>query len=174
MTICTIDFSSNLTQFLRQYIENDSSAEELGRYTLTQFDSEVQFLRFVNQENPHIDCLIFQNSPVLQALLNQLRQQAVFLPAVVLNLSPPESASEGTIPTKFDTQEFVHSKLIYHPAVVELPPEKTGLIEWAIETAISKFIRLLPMDQTACSISPDSISSDLALPASVSLDSVDT
>jgi circadian clock protein KaiA len=144
----------------------------------------VQFLGFVNQENLHIDCLIFQNSPVLQALLNQLRHQAVFLPAVVLNLSLQDPISEGAILTKFDTsQEFAYSKLIYHPAVVELPFEKISLIEWAIETAISKFIQLLPMGQ-ACSISPDSVSPDLvspdsvspdlALPASVPLDSVDT
>lgn len=179
LVICIIDFSGNLTQSVERYIKNDSSAGETNRYTLTQFNSEVQFLSFISQENLHIDCLIFQNSPALQALLNQLRQQAVFLPAVVLNLSLQEPISEGAILTKFDTsQEFAYSSLIYHPAVVELLPEKISLIEWAIETAISKFIQLLPMGQ-ACSISPDSVSPDsvspdLALPASVPLDSVDT
>jgi len=150
LAICITDFSGILTQSLEPYLGKNLSHEKTGRYTLTQLNSEMQFLRFVNQENLHIDCFIFQDSPVLQALLNQLQQQAIFFPTVVLNLDPQASASENAVLTEFNTpQEFETSKLTYHPAVLELPLEQMDQVERAIEVAISKFIQLLPMNQTA-------------------------
>ena len=163
LAICITDFTGILTQSIEQSIKNNSSHEKLDRYTLTQINSEMQFLHFVNQENFYVDCFIFQNSPALQALLNQLQQQAIFFPAVVLNLNSQELDSKDAILTKFDTsQEFASSKLIYHPAVVELPLKKVDRIEQAIESAITRFIQL-PMGRIACSISP--------VPSAGSLDS---
>lgn len=119
----------------------------------------MQLLHLVNQENFHVDHFIFQNSPALKPLPNQLRQQTVFFLAVVLNLNSQEPASKDAILTKFDTsQELVASKLIYPPAVVELSLKKVAQIEEAIESAVTRFIQLLPMGQTACSIPPESLS----------------
>jgi circadian clock protein KaiA len=155
LAICIIDFSGVLAQFLEQYLGKDSCNEETGRYALTQLSSETQFLQFINQENLHIDCFIFQNNPGLQTLLDRLQQQAIFSPAVVLNFNLQPFASEDVILTGFPaSQEFATSKQRYHPAVLELPQEQLSLIKQAIEVAISKFIQLLPMSQTGGSVLP--------------------
>ncbi|MBI4782009.1 MAG: circadian clock protein KaiA [Oscillatoriophycideae cyanobacterium NC_groundwater_1537_Pr4_S-0.65um_50_18] len=127
----------------------------MGRYKLTQISSETQFLQVISQENFHVDCFIFYEASISQKLLDQLQQQAIFFPAVVL--MPKGSASENVpaanTPTAELAADFSPSRWVYHTAMLELPWEQLDQIERAIEAAINKFIQLLPISQIESSAS---------------------
>jgi circadian clock protein KaiA len=148
LAIYIADFSDALAQLLEQYLENGSSQTKMGRYRLTHLSSETQFLQVMSQETIHVDCFIFHEASISQKLLDQLQQQAIFFPALVL--TPKGSASENitaNTPIVELAVDFSPSRWVYHTAMLELPWERLDQIERAIEAAINKFIQLLPISQ---------------------------
>lgn len=97
------------------------SAVEI-RYCCEWFGSVDLLLQHIQQFG-HVDCLVLQATPDLQALLDQLQQQALFFPIVALGLSDA-------------------SELTYHAAITALSEPQISQIGLAIDQAISQFIQL--------------------------------
>ena len=110
-------------------------------YELTQFSTELDFWSFISQGVSHVDCLIFQENPALQPLLNQLQTQAIFFPAIVLKstLQPASCLLPNIEPTQ---AEAASSKFVYHAAMLELSITQLSQIHLAIAQAINRFIDL--------------------------------
>lgn len=154
LAICILYSSDALAQSLEQYLRDSSLAEKLNYYTLTQFTSEEQFLNFIKQNDVHVDCLILQDSPRLQILLDQLRQQAIFFPSVVLNSSQLQPSVADSTKAEFSASHF-----LYHPATLEISITQLSQIVSAIDQAINKFLQLSSVTQsipsTASNESPE-------------------
>ena len=125
-----------------------------GRYTVTQFRSAKQFLDFVQQGVHHVDCLILQDYPNLQTLLTNLQEQALFLPAVIIQSAPVDSGSSLVSEPPLDASKIPSGDVVrlsnysYHGATLSLDASQLDQISVAIDQAISKFIQLSPVPQT--------------------------
>ncbi|WP_225913840.1 circadian clock protein KaiA [Leptolyngbya ohadii] len=116
---------------------NSAAAEEqaLVRYALHAFTDTAELLQFIRSN--HVDCLVLQANPALQSLLNELSQQTVFLPAVIVDV-------ERSL-TDYPAGELRgNRRYSYHAAVQQLSLQQTGQIGLSIDQAISKFIQLSP------------------------------
>ena len=135
LSICILsspDLAQKLSEFLSDVLASDVSL----RYTLNRFSNEAELLQFI-QTNHHIDCLILEEHTHLQQLLEQLQQQALFFPTVVIQLE--ESA------TAVGAEELPSSsQLLYHEAVLYFGPQSLNQIGLWIDQAINKFIQLAP------------------------------
>jgi circadian clock protein KaiA len=143
-SVCILYSSEVLVQFLSQHL-HVAPAEASVSYKLAQFGSETDFLSFIKQENYPVDCLILQESSSLQALLDQLQQQSLFLPAVIVRSPVVETASAAV------------AQFSYHTAVLELAIDQLNQIEAVINRAINEFIQLSPAGSIAQHLSASSI-----------------
>ncbi|MEB3338467.1 MAG: circadian clock protein KaiA [Leptolyngbyaceae bacterium] len=131
------------------------------RYTVQQFQSESEFLQFVDQEKQRIDCLILQNSPTLVQLCYKLRERTILLPAIVLSSELGTEVENLEIAQKSETQgdeggksttETANSIQLpslngpYHAAVVQLSITQLDQLTISIGKAISSFVKLAPSD----------------------------
>lgn len=135
LSICLFYASDRLAQSLSQYLRAIPPGEKIGgRYTLNLFSSTSEFLHFLRQALPPIDCLVLEATPDLQPLLDQLRQQGMLFPAVILP-AYTSSADPYGVSTNAATP-------FYHPGTLLLPTAELSQIGFAIDQAISKFIQL--------------------------------
>ncbi|HEY9663631.1 MAG TPA: circadian clock protein KaiA [Allocoleopsis sp.] len=140
LSICLFYASDRLAQSLSQYLRAIPPGEKIGgRYTFNLFNSTSEFLHFLRQALPPIDCLILEATPDLQPLLDQLRQQGMLFPAVIL---PAYTASAD--PYAVNTNAATP---FYHPGTLLLPTAELNQIGFAIDQAISKFIQLSSIAQ---------------------------
>lgn len=102
---------------------------------LNQFNNEVELLEFI-QTNHHIDCLILEEHSYLQQCLEQLKQQALFFPTVVIHAE--ESATLGA------EKSASQSQFLYHEAVLHFSSQSLNQIGLWVDQAINKFIQLVP------------------------------
>jgi circadian clock protein KaiA len=133
------------------------TANPVGTHYQYEWFNRTELLLQHIQKSSHTDCLVLQaipaspaspslsassglDLPALQVLFDQLRQQALFFPTVVLGLSDA-------------------SPLTYHAAIVGLAESQVSQIGSTIEQAISQFIQLQPL-----ALNPDlTDSSDILL-----------
>lgn len=109
-----------------------------ARYTCTQFGSTKELLHYIRQIG-HVDCLLLEAGPELQSFFDQLQQQTVFFPTVVVELPSlnPEPEVESLNRVKYS----------YHSALIQLPLSQINQVKLAIDQAISKFLQLQPDGQ---------------------------
>lgn len=121
--------AATVAQKLAEALNNAASGEqESVRYALNAFTETAELLYFIRSN--HVDCLILQANPTLQSLLDQLSQQALFLPAVIIQPEPERPLAD---------RQFT-----YHGAVRQLSTQQLGQLGLSIDQAISKFIQLSP------------------------------
>ncbi|MBD3880464.1 circadian clock protein KaiA [Phormidium tenue FACHB-886] len=144
--------SQSLNQYLREEPAESFQAGEARQYILSQFSSEDDFLQFIKQSKLPIDCLIFQEGETLQSFFNQLQEQAIFFPAIILSstLQPVAGLLQTTPSSK-----AVPAKFSYHSAALELSITQLSQIRLAIEQAISRFIELPPLNDANASVVPE-------------------
>lgn len=128
------------------FLRSDEFASSVGelldsaRYTLTYSKSTEEFFAFVENHNP-IDCLVLQMGPELSGLLDKLREQSLFLPAVIvagedLRAGPgPESRYSGE-----NTPE--NRTFLYHVAEVYLSIYQVNQLAQSIDRAVAQFLNL--------------------------------
>lgn len=159
LTICTLLDSETLARSLQHYLSDE-------RYLLTRYQSQAEFFQFVEQEKEILDCLILEDSPDLQLLVNQLYTQETLLPLVVLK--PDSQATENNSPTqpppespennqihenretviteaaKSPTNELTSGEgsFFYHAAAVDVYHSQLSHITHYIDEAIAKFLKL--------------------------------
>lgn len=140
LSICLLYASDKLAQSLSQYLRTVPPGEKIGgRYTLNSFSSASAFLDFLRQSQPPIDCLVLETTPDLQSLLDQLRQQGLLFPAVIV---PTYKSSVNPYAANINA-----APPFYHPGVLLLPTTDLTQIGFTIDQAISKFIQLAPVSQ---------------------------
>lgn len=136
LSICILCISDLLAQALSPHLGEVFSAEyATAHHPYTQFRSAKDLLQHVRQAG-HVDCLILEADPELQGLFDQLQQQAIFFPTVIIE--PPSLNSDSMV------ESFDRSKYSYHSAVIQLPWSQINQIKLAIDQAISKFLQLQP------------------------------
>lgn len=161
LSICILCTSHLFERTLSAYLEETASAETPARYTYWHFSSAKDLLDHIRQVG-HVDCLLLQATPELQELLEQLRQQIIFFPAVII----VESSRLAAEPLRVDPDGDLepdspsvirreHTPLFsYHPAVITLSGHQLNQIGLAIDQAISKFLQLQPNGQMTAEATP--------------------
>lgn len=106
------------------------------RYRLHPLSSKADFIRFVGENTEQIDCLIVLHDPSVLPLFNQLYEQGILLPAIVIEAESvagdPLDAPSG-MPT-----------CLYHGAEVRLRLAELEQIATTIDQAIAQFLHLGP------------------------------
>jgi circadian clock protein KaiA len=131
LSICIFCDANQFEQLLSPHLGELPS--ELATHTYTQFDSLEKLLDYI-QHVAHVDCLVLQASAKLQPFLDQLQQQAMFFPAVIVELQPQTEPQQDSALAAFS----------YHPALMKLAAPQLNQLGLAIDQAISKFIQLQP------------------------------
>jgi circadian clock protein KaiA len=135
LSVCGLYSSETLTQTISQILGEVALPEAVAAtYTLNGFTSEASFLQFVQQKKHYVDCLILEERPKLQNVLNQLSQQSIFFPAVFLKGTDLPAAQQ-------------HEDWSYHAATICLLPDQLHQISFVIDQAIAQFIQLSPVRQ---------------------------
>lgn len=128
ISLCIFAAPELFIQFLSPIFDGKVSTDETPEpYFWKQFstiDSTLDYL-----QTTHVDCLIAEESPKLQPLLDSLAQQEVFFPTVLLITSDSS-----------ETPSSYH----YHSAVLQLPIQQSNQLGLVIDQAISQFIQLQP------------------------------
>jgi circadian clock protein KaiA len=137
LSVCGLYSSDTLAQTISQILGDLNFPEAVAvTYGLDGFTSEERFLQFVQQQSHYVDCLILEERPKLQSVLDQLSQQSIFFPAVFLKGS---GISEEDAKSNKDWS--------YHAATVCLLPDQLNQIGFVIDQAIAQFIQLSPVRQ---------------------------
>jgi circadian clock protein KaiA len=135
--VCGLYSSDTLTQTISQILGEVALPEAVAvTYGLNGFTSEESFLQFVQQKNRYVDCLILEERPKLQNVLDHLSQQSIFFPAVFL---------KGADLPEADAQD--NEDWSYHAATICLLPDQLNQIGFVIDQAIAQFIQLSPVRQ---------------------------
>lgn len=152
LSICSFYTSDTLAQALSQYLRGVPPGEKVGgRYILNQFTSSQEFLNALKQESHHVDCLILEETNSLLPLLDQLQQQELLLPAVIIqtdsqaDLQARDLQLDGPDTETLETTNF--PTVFYHMAALRLSLNELSQIGFAIDQAISKFIQFSPASQ---------------------------
>jgi circadian clock protein KaiA len=123
-----------------QFLRGTPPGERVGgRYTVTQFNNSQAFLDFIHQGSHHVDCLVFQDDPALPGLIEQLKQQEVFFPVIIVQANAASRPSQAVDELKGASSSFDYSAIVLMLDINEL-----SQIGFAIDQAISKFIQLPP------------------------------
>lgn len=139
LSVCLFYCSDDLAQTLVQHLQGDSSAKKsCNRYVLKAFSSSTDLLRYIQQDNPHVDCLVLQSGTDLQPLFDELRHHALLLPAVIVQTG-------ATAATESDTESVTAHSFAYHAAALSLPESQLDQIGQVIAQAIRQFIQMGPM-----------------------------
>lgn len=153
LSLCILYATDAFTQFLSPYL-GESTADDpahLVRYTCKFFTSSEDLLQHVRQAANPTDCLILQAFPELQALFDQLQQQAIFFPAVVVT-QPDRTAEQVDLSHGLAQDGLAQTEFSYHPAVMTLMSAQINQIGLKIDQAISKFLQLNPDGPLTCNL----------------------
>lgn len=170
LSICILCTPYLFERTLSSYLEETAAAETTARYTYRHFSSAKDLLDHIRQVG-HVDCLLLQATPELQDLLDQLRQQIIFFPAVIivessrLDADSPDADADG--PDRDSDQDSDQDSgrdsasarrepvpLSYHPAVITVSGHQLNQVGLAIDQAISKFLQLQPNGQMNAEATP--------------------
>lgn len=106
---------------------------------MTQFQSEVAFFDFLEEQKQQIDCLILQSSPQSTQLIARLLEQQALLPAVLVHLDP-EPNCPPTTPLSGEASGA--DSPFYHAAMVQTTATQLPQICALIDQAIVQFLKL--------------------------------
>ncbi|GAB4149171.1 MAG: circadian clock protein KaiA [Cyanobacteria bacterium J069] len=97
-------------------------------------------MEYLQREKRHVDCLLFENSPDLKVVLTQLRQQSIFLPAIIFEIEPSYPApATDPVSDKLLQQPDSHP---YHAATLHAPVTQFSEVDHLAEKAINQFLKL--------------------------------
>ncbi|MGB3533108.1 MAG: circadian clock protein KaiA [Microcoleaceae cyanobacterium] len=116
-----------------------------GRYALTKITSITQLVQYVVEEHHQVDCLVIENSEDFVFLADQLQQQYIFLPIVVVNrksASDEQTVVEASTldPKKGTLATESNTNFVYHSNEVEIDVNQLDRIDYYIDQAIRKFV----------------------------------
>ncbi|HEY9878610.1 MAG TPA: circadian clock protein KaiA [Leptolyngbyaceae cyanobacterium] len=133
------------------YIASDKVRQLLGsclqdgnliiRWNLT----EKEFFSWTGQNRHRIDCLILQSDVHLVPILDQLKQQGILLPTIVIEtdlLSPSENKESSDSVVTQAQEACFRAVANYHSAVACLTPDHFVQVERYIHQAIDHFLKL--------------------------------
>jgi circadian clock protein KaiA len=141
LSICGLYSSDAVAQTVSQVLgEMALPAAVAVTYALEGFTIEEDFLQFIQQQNRYVDCLILEERPKLQSVLDRLSQQSIFFPVVFLK-------GDGLKDDGAETANPAEPAWTYHAASVCLLPDQIEQIGAVIDQAIAQFIQLSPVRQ---------------------------
>lgn len=125
------------------------------RYCVTSCKSPAEFVQFVEREKQQLDCLILEDDPIGVEVANQLRQENILLPAVILNFSgaryseaEPQKFFSTVIPENSpeppQSAVGIRKTIFYHAAEVRVSSFQLSQIAVYIDRAIAEFLNLSP------------------------------
>lgn len=162
LSISTLLLSDSLAQALLRVLQDDIlTGDTRDRYRLTQFEQPQDLLEYVEQERRTVDCLLLEASPTIAPLLQQLREQSILLPVIILEpdesarrLSelPPDSMASTEEPLKAPTSVSTDPGF-YHRAILHIPTTQIYRLEKLVEEAIANFLKLSPVNYF-CDLDP--------------------
>jgi circadian clock protein KaiA len=135
LSLCALLSSEDLAQSIKDCLQGD-------RYTFFSFKTQDSFLKFIEQEKEKTDCLIFQNAPDLLQVFEYLRDQSIFLPAVVLSPLPADRLVDQPPLPSTSISETNGSEALYHTALLCLHTTQCVEIKQSIENAIEQFLKI--------------------------------
>lgn len=144
LSLCILHATDAFAQFLSPFLGEPAANEAAHptRYTCRTFSSSEELLHYIRQAEQPVDCLVLPAFAELQLLLNQLQQQALFFPAVVI-VPPLETDSQPKAGLELK-QILTQIQVSYHSAVMLLAAAQVNQIGLTIDQAISKFLQLSP------------------------------
>lgn len=135
LSICVFLSSASIADSVMSSLQSD-------RYAVVRVDSVEELLQYVSKEREQLDCLIVQEEMDLTVLVEQLQQQNISLPIVILDSqtsSPPKAPqtgdSAGSNPSISAAVNYV-----YHSSEVHIGPNQLNQINGYVDKAISQFI----------------------------------
>lgn len=125
ISLCTYLFSTALKKGVAANIQSE-------RYVIAPMNSITELVQYIIEEHHQVDCLVVERDEEFTFLADQLQQQYIFLPIVVID---PKSTPEN--PT-FDPDST--SNFVYHSNEVEINVEQLNQINTCINRAIRQFV----------------------------------
>jgi len=102
------------------------------RYVMAKMNSITELVQYIIEEHHQVDCLVVENDEEFIFLADQLQQQYIFLPIVLIN---PKSTLEISMVDPDPTANFV-----YHSYEVEINIDQLDQINTWIDQAIRQFV----------------------------------
>jgi circadian clock protein KaiA len=109
------------------------------RYNLNFIEKPIDLREVIQENKEKIDCLVVLNHPSLLPLFNQLYEEGILLPAIVLEPAPADHLSDNISSEPADAATF-----LYHAAEVRVAGTEIGDIASIIDRAITQFLHLSP------------------------------
>ncbi|WP_413161529.1 circadian clock protein KaiA [Capilliphycus salinus ALCB114379] len=136
LSICVFVPSASIADSVMSSLQSD-------RYAVIQVHSIEELLQYVSREREQLDCLIVQEGIDLSVLVDQLQQQNISLPIVILNsqVKSPQQTSQ-TSSESSSSSEPISATLnyIYHSSEVHIGVNQLNQISGYVDKAISQFI----------------------------------
>lgn len=107
------------------------------RYQLHSYSSAEELLDYIQNHREQIDCLILAPEPDLAALIQQLCQQAIVVPALILGDRDVESSDRAD------------GSCVYHSAELHLGLHQLDQLPYQVDAALAKFLRQAPVATVA-------------------------
>ncbi|MGB3404229.1 MAG: circadian clock protein KaiA [Microcoleaceae cyanobacterium] len=108
------------------------------RYVLLEINSITEFIKYIIDEHHQVDCLVVVWDEDFSFLADQLQQQYIFLPIVVVD--PQPISSEQTAVEDLTTSLYPKTDFVYHSYEVEVSIEQLDQIDNYIAQAIRQFV----------------------------------
>lgn len=157
LALCALLTSQVLAQSLLKHLQSQPPTEIGDRFQLNQFEQQSDFLSFIQQTYPAIDCLIVEHAAMTVELVAALQTQSILIPAIVLVPPPSEEVSPSLATSIIDSQDEGRSlsATLYHTAVLQVDTDHINQIYDFIEEAIAKFLNLSSTSSLSSDPSPD-------------------
>lgn len=112
----------------------DSVLEQLSSdsYSVTQISSSSELINFLTEHKEEIDCLIVLKQNTSLPIFNQLYEQGILLPTVLIDLAKSENGLDAE-PTP---------NYFYHSAEIEISSAEVANLSTKIPQAINQFLHL--------------------------------
>lgn len=149
LSICVFYCSTPLAKSLKQRLASD-------RYCVNYFNTDAEFLQFVEDKKQQIDCFILQDEPEVLQITHQLREKAILLPAVIMQVSEVNLPANGEFKANaialksndrhssdsFAASIEVSNTYFYHIAEVKATLNQLEQLGEQIHQALTEFLNL--------------------------------
>ncbi len=131
---------------LAQSVNQLLSAE---RYNLAAINSPTELIQAIEEHKEKIDCLVVLNHPSLFPLFNQLYEQGILLPLILLENPPPKKIGQqlDSGSSVSESQAIPPSEpptFVYHGAEIRLLTSDLEDLPSVIDQALTRFLHLGP------------------------------
>lgn len=127
LSICTFISTPSFVEALKPSLDRD-------RYTITHCTTETEFLEYVKAHKHSLDCTILEAVDELPALVQQLHEAEIVLPAVIVCQTDDGDRSRLDRPSQ--------AEALYHQAEVWFSPDRCDRLVETIDRAIDRFLSL--------------------------------